>query len=573
MDTFSYLLGRVSTGGSGGSGGTTVDAYTKSQTDEIFVSVIGTTQQQYNAAMRAWFATNGAADATPAELTALCDRWYTITRTGWDGSTTFYQPDVSAASTGTRGGDNTGLTCTPSTDTVANRDDYAGLPLFACVDVNWIVDADTLEPIITAIDGITDGFVRDDPDIYVGVMQMAGYHWMTEDDTTYTHGYCDSLKPYANIAPLPESVRVDGTVRPWVVHSKYMSCTVNGKMTSCAGLIPTGFNSHNSVHTLAAQNGAQYSGGTTADDAWLKLMTYIKYASLTLDGILQGCCNYSYQYPVAVSETGVRRVLLTAAQAGNLVVGSSVIVGNYTNSADRGNAGMYSITGNGGAVITAIDTVDVDGTTYSAVYVDTPNTFDTAANGANTAGTTYISTWHWQSGSCDGVLGNDGSPISCTNGRYPARLQGIEYMSGGYEVYADTILNLYQDGDSYFYEPYIVRRSAQQANSVTENYIATGIKCAQPTSAGWQYIKRLGYSNGVMFPVDTGGSSSTYTRDAFYQNANTTGAREWLAFGSLFSGVGLAGLSFLYGHLGLGSAYWGILARLSPTGNRGEWAA
>ena len=263
-----------------------IDAYTKSQMDDIIVSLIGTTQQQYNTAMRHWFRANGAEGATPTELTALCDRWYTITRTGWDGSVTFYQPDVSAVSTGMRGGDNAGLSCTPSTDTVAGQDDYAGLPLFACVDVNWIVDADTLEPVITAIDGITENFVRDDPDVYVGVMQMSGYHWQTEDDVEYTHGYTDTLKPYANIEPVPEAVRVDGTIRPWVVHGKYMSCTVNGKMTCCAGVIPTAWMSHNVLHTLSAKNGAQYSGGTTADDAWLKLMTYIQYASLTLDGLL-----------------------------------------------------------------------------------------------------------------------------------------------------------------------------------------------------------------------------------------------------------------------------------------------
>lgn len=79
--------------------------------DDIIASLIGTTQQQYNTAMRHWFRANGAEGATPTELTALCDRWYTITRTGWDGSVTFYQPDVSAVSTGMRGGDNAGLSC------------------------------------------------------------------------------------------------------------------------------------------------------------------------------------------------------------------------------------------------------------------------------------------------------------------------------------------------------------------------------------------------------------------------------------------------------------------------------
>lgn len=524
----------------------------------------GNSAAAYRSAMRMWFQHKLPSDWTAAQLTELCNEWYTITHTGWDGWTTFYQPDVSAVSTGTRGGDNVGMVCTPSTDTVANRDDFAGLPLFAIVDCNWIVDENALEPIITAIDGITDNFVRDDPKIYVGVLQMAGYHWTAEDDDTYTHGYCDALLPYANIAPVPEAVRVDDTVRPWVVHSKYMSATVNGKMTSCAGLTPTINMSHNLLHTLSAKNGKQYSGGTTADWGWLVLMAYIKYASLTLDGILQGCCSYDYQYPAAVSETDVKRVLVAAAQASNLIVGSTVIIGTYTTTRDRSTAAVRGITGDSGAKITKITPVVVDGTQYSAVYVDTDTTFSTVANGTDTNGTTYISTWHWRTGSCDGVLGNDGSPVNCTSGKCPARLQGIEYMVGGYETLADVILDLAKKADvTYIYRPAVVRRSAKQATSITSNYAVSGIECLQPIAGSWQYIKRLAYSDGVFFPVLTGGSSSTYTRDAFYENTNTVATREWLAFGGLVLGTANAGLSALSGRYALSSGLWTSLARQS----------
>lgn len=536
----------------------------------VALIVSGNSAAAYKTAMKMWFRRKLSSDWTATELTALCDEWYNLTRVGWDGWTIFNQPDVSAVSTGTRGGDNVGMVCVPSTDTVANQDDFAGLPLFAVVDCNWIVDPVTLEPVITAIDGVTDNFERDNPEKYVGVLQQTGYHWAAENDTTYTHGYCDGLKPYANIAPVPEAVRVDGTVRPWVIHGKYMSKTVGGKMSSCAGQIPTVNNSHNSLHTLSAKNGAQYSGGTTADLGWLILMAYIKYASLTLDGILQGCCGYDYQYPAAVSETGVRRVLLTTAQAANLAIGSSVIIGNYSGSKDRGAAAMYSITGNTGAVITKIETVTINGTQYGAVYVDTNNTFDTVANGADATGTTYISTYHWRSGSCDNVLSNDGSPTSCTNGKYPAKLQGIEYMVGGYEVLADIIQNM-ADGA---YSPWIVRRSAQQATSITANYSNAGIALAQPTADSWLYPKKMEYKNGIFYPTLLGGSSSTYLRDGFYANkTGTTGIREYLAFGSLSYGSGFAGLSCVIGNYGLGLADWSFLARLSPNGNRGEFSA
>ena len=546
------------------------------QTDALFALCLDGTPATYKAVMKSFFLNNGAASATPAELTALCDRWYTATRTGWDGGVKFYAPDVSAVSDGEKIGDNAGLTCVPSTNTVAGQDDYAGLPLFACVDVNWIVDPDTLEPVITAIDGITDSFDRYDPAKFVGVMQMSGYRWWNDDDTDYyLRGYCDSLKPYANIEPLSEAVRAsDNSVRPWVIHAKYMAKVEGGKFTCYSGVIPTAYSvSHNSSHTYANAVGSQYSGGTAADNAWLKLMSMLKYGSMTQDGVNQGCVQYNFQYPAAVAESGVQRVIITKDHAANLIVGSSVIIGNYAGSLDRNNSGMYSITGQTGAVITSIQEVTIDGNTYAAVNVDCA-AFDTVANGASATGTTYISTWHWRSGTCDNVLGNDGSPYSPGSGKYPAMIQGIEYSVGGYEVYADVILNLYKDSnDVYWYEPYLVNRSAQQSTGITSNYKATGLKCQQPDASNWLYIKKEGYAKGIYFPVLVGGSSSTYHRDGFYMNAANAGTREWLAFGSLGSGVGSGGLSALIGINGLSDAGWNILARLSPNGNRGEWAA
>lgn len=87
------------------------------------------------------------------------------------------------------------------------------------------------------------------------------------------------------------------------------------------------------------------------------------------------------------------------------------------------------------------------------------------------------------------------------------------------------------------------------------------------------YIKKEVYAKGIYFPVLAGGSSSTYHRDGFYMNAASVGNREWLAFGDLHNGVGSGGLSILLGIIGLSNAWWYILARLSPNGNRGEWAA
>lgn len=555
----------------------------KTDTDDTLTVVAAVSSgnvNTYRATMRQWFRERLPEGWTAADLTALCDKWYTITRTGWAGGAEFYGWSISQVSTGIRIGDAKGLTCTPSTDTVKNKDDFEGLPLFAIKDCNWTVDPDNLEPLITAVDGITDNFVRDDPDAYVGVLQMAPWHYWVDDDNdahNFIHGVTDTFAAtYTNIAPVPEAVRQDGTVRPWVVHSKYMSKTINGKMTSCAGLIPSCNTSHNNLHALSVKNGTQYSGGTIVDLSWLILMTYVKYASMTLDGILQGCCNYNYQYPAAASETSVKRVLLTTAQAANLAVGSSVLVGTYSGNKDRGNSDMQKITTSAGAKIVSIETVSVSGTDYAAVNLDVTGTFDTVANGADKTGTTYLSTFHWSSGSCDGVPGNDGSPIDCKNGKYPAKLQGIEYMVGGYEVIADTILRLYTSGSgAYVTRPAIVSKSAQQAASVTSDYKEpVNLLFTQPSdSAGWKYISHMYFTDGAFFPRRYAASSSTGTCDGLYTEKDAVGTREYLAFGILDYGSRHAGLCCLNATAGLGHGIWNCLARLSPNGNRGEFSA
>ena len=541
--------------------------------EATILAMLDGTKTTYDKVMKRWFELKGAKNCTPAQLTALCEEWYSKTRDNWNGYTTFAQPSVTAISTGTAGGDNAGLTCTPSTNTTAGTDDYAGLPLFAIKDVNYEVDATTLDITITDIDGVTDGFERSNPNRYVGVMQMAGYRYQYSDAESYTHGYsARPINAMADIEPLPEAVRVDGTLRQFVVHGKYYTGINGTKMTQCSGQKVRAWISHNTLHTISNENGAQYSGGTTVDDSFLKLMTWIKYKSLTLDNIMAGCNNYNGQYYAQVSETDVKRVLVPTSAI--IEVGSMVEIGTYGSSADRGTASNYNISGQYGAEVTAVETVTVSGTTYKAIYVDTDETFDTVANGNATSGSTIISTWHWKTGMTDSVLGNDGSWVSNTDSKHPFKLQGIECMVGGYEVLADVIMNIETIDSASHYVPYIVRLKSHQATSITANYEGiTDLAIACPASDSWQYIKKQKYKGGVTYPEVVGGSSSTFTRDAFYMNKNgTVATREWLAFGCLYLGA-YAGLSFLNGCGALTYGHWYFLARLSPNGNRGEWAA
>lgn len=528
------------------------------------------TIKTYRNIMKKWFLANGADMVSKEGLTKLCERWYDLTRQGWKGGTQFPAVSESTGSTGTKFGDNENMQCTPSTDTVANRDDYMGNPLFAITDCNWELDSEG-NILITAIKGITDNFEDDNPLKFVGVMQQTGYVKVVEGETTRDFYYADGPDAYENLKPLAEAVKLDGTVRSFVVHGKYMSGIVNGKMTCCKGIVPRRNISHDSLVTLPDNIGTQYSGGTAVDWTFLVWMTYIKYASLTLDGILQGCCAYNFQYYVKVGETGVKRLILAAAEGANIKVGSTVCFGAYAGNADRSNAGTYNISGQDGAVVTAVEDVTINGTAYKAVYVDFPTTFDTVANGAATTGTTIVSTHHWQSGSCAGVLGNDGSPVSASNGVYPAMLQGIEYAVGGYEVFADIIMKIANG----VYKPVYARRSIYQATSITADMVESTLSCAQPSSDSWRNVQAEGHDGEIFYPISQGADGTKYTKDSIYMNGTgtTTGTREWLAFGGLNYGSGSAGLSCLHGVATLGTGWWHYVARLSCNGNRGELAA
>lgn len=538
-----------------------VGAGIMSQVDVTYLAMLNSSN--YKTVMKKWFMANGV--AAMVDVSQLCDKWYTITRLGWLGGVRFQIPEAgqTAPSDGTRTGDNVGLSCTPSTPTVAGADDYAGNPLFACMDCNVYLDADG-KPHITAIKDVCGAFESANPERIVGVVQMAGWLRFVLDTAAGVYGwdYTDGIGQ-AGFVPLSEAVELkDNSVRSWVVHGKY---NFGDNWSCCSGQKVRVWDvSHNSQITgVHNQWGARYCGTTSADDAFMKLMLYLKYARLDSDRILHGCCDYNYAYPLAAAETGVERILLTPAQAANLIVGSTICVGT---SAARSSTKANDTALLDRVRITKIETVEVGGTSYGAVYVDNGGVvFDTA--------TTYtMYTFQWYTGSTDSALGNDGG-IDPTSDRYPVKIQGIEVMVGCYEVMGDTILSYgSQDGENRMI-PNVCRDATKLATALTANYTA-GRGVSTPASDGWQYPKQMYGSNAMpelIFPVDIGGSTSSGPRDCFYILAITSGLREWLRLGSLYNGIGHAGFSCGHGIDGLTYANWNIGGRLSVTGNRGEF--
>ena len=72
-----------------------------------------------------------------------------------------------------------------------------------------------------------------------------------------------------------------------------------------------------------------------------------------------------------------------------------------------------------------------------------------------------------------------------------------------------------------------------------------------------------------MVPTAYEATSNTGFSDGLYIDKETSGQREWLAFGSLYLGS-MAGAWILDGGNGLGHTHWRVLSRLSPNGMYGN---
>ena len=473
-------------------------------------------------------------------------------RTGKIYTVRFNQFSVSQSPLGTKLDDNMGLICEPSTNAAKGRNDYENIGLFRSIEVNAYVDEND-DYHVTAIKGDSN-FRRDGTNGDVYIMAMSGYIKRNFTDDYWEISYSDF--PYEGFEVIHEAEKPDGTIRPYLLHAKYAAGrnpNEGNNLASISGVYPEYIGmSHNGQITAFAAKGAQYSGKTSHDDFYIQLMMWLKYATTISDNVMKGCQSYYVQYSNRVAETGVNRVVVSNAEGSYLLIGSTVSIGNAT-TADRANATVHNIANR--VKITAIKDV---GGGNSAVYVDSA-VFDTTLS-------TKISTMPWNSGGCDDVLGQDGSPYNNLSGKEPFIINGIEVMVGGYEVIQNLIINNDNSG-AYKIEVYACYDCHNYATSITSNYDLVGHQLAQ-TNNTWQYISKIaiGENNpSVIVPIEAAAGSTTGFGDGLYTNAPVTATRVWLSFGHLHNGV-VCGLRCLAGSASLAGSSWNILSRLSATG-------
>ena len=452
---------------------------------------------------------------------------------------------------GTLTDDSAGLTCTPSTESTAGNDPFAHLPQFWCLEVAAEKKADGSHEIfyVEHIDRTED--VRSG-EYLCWVIQKNTYkrEWQ-DDEYKYLKTRCH---PAAGYKRWPEGTDRTGKVHEYIAHPKYYAgIRKDGKITCGTGLAPVNRTSHQTGVSKWRARGAQYSGASGSLVKFLDAMVRLKYGRKGNSGKIEGCTNYNYQYTVAVSETGVERVILTKEQAANLLVGSAVMLGIQSGS-DRNTASNYSIFD--GKLITAIETVTIETKEYSAVYVDNGGkTFDT------TAGSTYLSTSPYYSGWNDNVLGRDGSRYSPTSGKEPGMIQGVEFMNGSYLIVSDELWQWSQDAEkNYRFDCYKCYDQSKVGSAINENYekvnVPTLVFPENTPAWSWKYIKDNAICDDVLWPEATDASGSGVGVGAgFLCGPAASGVRAAWCFGGLNDG-GLAGVPCRSSGDWVSYAYW-----------------
>lgn len=498
--------------------------------------------------------------------------YFALRRNGKVFTTKIYKWETSTSPVGVKMNANENMVAEPSVGRTEGRDDYAQYGLFHHFTCNFSVDENGFNH-VDALEGQI-GFTKYGK-VQVGEVTMSA--WFGIEDTTEAvlYHYSDSqteLTPY----PMKESVNPDGTISPFMIHAKYAAGDIDGVPYSSKGLAPA-----NGCQATQARNPVSYTGmitymhklgghycGTTSWDLFYRqLMMIIKYATTHSQSIMAGCTSYSNQNQNLVEETGVMRVVLTKAQAAGYVIGSYVSIGDVGSNTNKDRYFSYIHNKAYSVKVTKIEDVD---DSNAAVYVDAPEAFDTTL-------TTWITTMPWHSGATDEVAGSDGSPNSNTNGKDPYKIQGIETCIGAYEVLGNVVMDIVTGADGNPARDVYVCEDASTLSSniatVRANYKKAIAQVAY-TAASWKYIteETTDPNLGIMIPTKVGGGSTTGFADGLYTDAGTSGQREWLALGNLYSGAN-AGLWILSANNGWSNTTWIVVSGVSPNGTRGEWQA
>ena len=398
---------------------------------------------------------------------------------------------------------------------------------------------------VVAIEGIDDTF-----DITGNLAPVYTFRlalWQTHfTDGEYEYKSFATVRQ-GGMRPWAAAVRPDNTVRPMVWQATFAgSLTADGKLTSGVGNRLA--ISRSATTGLAdARKWDTYEGVYSQTDTDVLLdLWQLRHFNLENSGILEGCTGYNLDYTVALAEEGVRSFVVTAAQGANILIGSTFDLGA---SARSGSIAR-------GRVLQKENFTENE-TEYTRVFLDVAADFNVAAG-------SQAATIPWFPGTTEAVPGHkDGSIGNLTNGKYPARIAGVELLDGGYAVGLDPLWNSDWDNartPKSIYTVYACRDSEKQADSITANYEA--VATFESNASGWQYIKHFQIRpDGMQVPEALGAASTTWMKSAF-SFGGSSGVRAPWCFGNLRNGAP-NGLACANGNNTPGNANWNERPRLT----------
>lgn len=483
-----------------------------------------------------------------------------ILRTGKLYGTKVWKSAVNNSQTLEKTYDNAGLVCVPSTDTTVGQDDYADIPLFQWVRCTYKrYDDGFAYP--TTIEG--DGNYSEEGNVDCGSLMRTFYYKEIDNDDYTEVIISDSPNHALGLKPWEQAIRVDGTVMPYFINSRYHSVVgTDGKLYSNRGRISRN-QCHNNMITNYQKKGAGYWGAGSDRYTLAQIMMFIKYGTKSIQKVMAGVTNNNVQIKASIqSEEANTYFPVTNSQANSILVGTrfSVGYGTFNSSGtiniDRGNGTIHRYADD--VVVTA--KVPMDDGVNTAIYLDCTafNTMPITDSNGYTSDI-YLTSMHAWSGDTDSVIGHhDGSPVSNTDGKHPCRIQGIEFMLGGYTIASDTVMFFKSD---YSKDVYVAPRGVAHSTSdsiIQSTYTLVGNIPANNGSDFW--IGDVNHVNGVWYPSTVVSSDQYGMGDRCYAGGQaTSGSREYLQGGLLWSGSH-AGLSCLHCWFRLAWAHWDCLS-------------
>ena len=506
--------------------------------DVVYHSLVlgATSVDEVNQLFAEWWSANISAAPSKA---ALIQRWFgNVLYDDRVHGVKFPLFSTSTSAIGELTDDSAGLSCTPSTASVAGNDDFAHLPQFWTLEVSMERSMDGGHEIIKVehIDDLAD--VRSGNYGLCQVLQKNTWVKEWKDDSYHYMQMCCDPEDKTGWHTWPQGTNKNGTVYSYIANPKYYAGRgKNGIITCGTGLTTVNYTSHNNGVLAWRERGAQYSGAAGNLLKWQLSMIWLKYARKGNSGTIEGCSNFYRRYKAKVSETGVERIIVSTSEGKNLLVGCNVHIGTSSEG--------YQIARD--VLVSAIEDIEIDGAAYAAVYVDNGGvTFDTVAD------TTYISTMPWKSGRNDDVLGYDGSHTNYTNGWEPGLIQRTEFQNGAYLILSDELWQWSKDEDgNYLFDCYTCHDQSRVTTNgaISDDYTKqddlTMVFPADTTNS-WKYIEDMAIANdpGVIWPeaVSTAAGSGTGVKAAMGIYPAASGVRAAWCCSYLANG-GLCGLA------------------------------